>query len=290
VIEYTCKKYGKRKIRTGDDGLDAHIGTEIDKEASKDIDQAVSTRTRTRTSDCVQCYTTLEAAEENLENWYFHKQTSDPDLRTWLCIDTMRLCCAAGHYGKECSACPTTEGAGVCSGHGKCNVSAGGKCTPHAYRVTAHARVMASARVRRVISVMCVENALPITSLLNRTILMSLANVRFHFTHLFIGCTECHRACDGPCKSAGEDGCEKCKSGWLLTPKDDGTGTHCKGRHWRQSCLLVRADIDECASEVPVCAGEHMVCTNTEGAYSCGCENAYKMDKGECVLDVTGKT
>jgi hypothetical protein len=42
VIEYTCKKYGHRKIRTGDDGLDAHIAAEIDKEANKDIDPGVS--------------------------------------------------------------------------------------------------------------------------------------------------------------------------------------------------------------------------------------------------------
>ena len=40
-----------------------------------------------------------------------------PDLQQWLCVDKLKVCCAADHYGPDCRACDTLGDNGkVCSG------------------------------------------------------------------------------------------------------------------------------------------------------------------------------
>lgn len=71
----------------------------------------------------LQCQQLVEEHEESIENWYFHKQLSNPDFLKWLCYEKLRLCCDAGHFGADCKPCPGVDkGLPVCSGHGSCQV------------------------------------------------------------------------------------------------------------------------------------------------------------------------
>lgn len=73
--------------------------------------------------NCIQCHELVEEHEEDIENWYFHRQNSDPDFLIWLCHDKLRLCCREGHFGVNCKPCPGVDkGFAACSGHGKCLV------------------------------------------------------------------------------------------------------------------------------------------------------------------------
>lgn len=72
----------------------------------------------------LQCQQLVEEHEEAIENWYFHKQNSDPDMFAWLCYDKLNLCCPEGRYGKDCKPCPGVEkGLPACFGRGTCHVS-----------------------------------------------------------------------------------------------------------------------------------------------------------------------
>ncbi|CAF5068329.1 unnamed protein product, partial [Rotaria sp. Silwood1] len=68
------------------------------------------------------CSTFLEKYEDQIEEWY---QTSSPDLidnfYEWLCIDTAKVCCPEGTFGKNCRRCHYGDNKLVCSGNGNCN-------------------------------------------------------------------------------------------------------------------------------------------------------------------------
>ncbi len=75
----------------------------------------------------LQCHALVEEHEETLENWYRHKQRSNPDVHKWLCIEQLKLCCPKGHFGPHCQPCPAgpgTEPDRPCFGRGRCDVSA----------------------------------------------------------------------------------------------------------------------------------------------------------------------
>ncbi|CAF3396759.1 unnamed protein product [Rotaria sp. Silwood1] len=69
-----------------------------------------------------QCSTFLEKYEDQIEEWY---QTSSPDLidnfYEWLCIDTAKVCCPEGTFGKNCRRCHYGDNKLVCSGNGNCD-------------------------------------------------------------------------------------------------------------------------------------------------------------------------
>lgn len=73
---------------------------------------------------CFQCTTFLEKYEEPIEEWY---QTSSPEslenFYQWLCIDTAKVCCPEGTFGKNCRRCQYGDNGRVCSGNGVCDVS-----------------------------------------------------------------------------------------------------------------------------------------------------------------------
>ncbi|XP_018578048.1 cysteine-rich with EGF-like domain protein 2 [Anoplophora glabripennis] len=135
------------------------------------------------------CYNLLEEYDETLEDWWFNKQTEEPDLYKYLCIDSFKVCCKDLHFGKDCLPCPgypdnichkngRCKGAGTRKGDGKCFCDKGyaghycDKCDKSFY----------------------------VSYKDDRKIL----------------CSECHLSCDGSCTKAGPTGCEKCKSGWLM--------------------------------------------------------------------------
>lgn len=78
-----------------------------------------------------QCHTLANDQEHLLEEWFTHKQEESADLQQWLCVEQLKVCCPAGHYGPECKPCSDCRGNGKCKGdgtrkgNGKCNCDAG---------------------------------------------------------------------------------------------------------------------------------------------------------------------
>ena len=49
---------------------------------------------------------------------------NNPDLKVWLCVEKLKVCCADGYYGAECKPCSKVGNNGkLCSGRGKCKGS-----------------------------------------------------------------------------------------------------------------------------------------------------------------------
>jgi hypothetical protein len=44
------------------------------------------------------------------------------DFYQWLCIDTAKVCCPKGTFGKNCRRCQYGDNGVVCSGNGDCDV------------------------------------------------------------------------------------------------------------------------------------------------------------------------
>ncbi|CAB4034938.1 cysteine-rich with EGF-like domain 1 [Paramuricea clavata] len=66
-----------------------------------------------------ECHSMVEEHEEDIENWWFKQKSNGVELETWLCIDTIQVCCPSGKFGRSCEECP--GGAETpCSKHGKC--------------------------------------------------------------------------------------------------------------------------------------------------------------------------
>lgn len=48
------------------------------------------------------------------------------------------------------------------------------------------------------------------------------------------------------------------------------------------------ADVNECEEAEPCEDEAHSICTNSQGSYSCDCEQGYKKEGKACVVDVEG--
>lgn len=74
------------------------------------------------------CNWVVSEFEEEIENWYYHKQQIFTDFANFLCVKKAKLCCPDDHYGPKCEACAALK----CSLHGKCQGSGSrtgnGKC------------------------------------------------------------------------------------------------------------------------------------------------------------------
>uniref|UniRef100_A0A158R4S4 Cysteine-rich with EGF-like domain protein 2 n=1 Tax=Syphacia muris TaxID=451379 RepID=A0A158R4S4_9BILA len=141
------------------------------------------------------CLKLAEENEETLENWYFHKQSSDPDLFHWLCFEKIKVCCRSGHYGKDCKTCPGMDnGLTACSGHGICDGdgtrSGTGKCKCDA----GYVGLMCSN---------CDSNYFPAIKTKN-----------------VLQCEKCHQSCRGGCTAVGPKGCKECRSGWVFSEEN----------------------------------------------------------------------
>lgn len=188
-----------------------------------------------------KCYEFLSDHEEDIEEWWSELGDGDvAGLEAHLCIETSKVCCAAGTWGPTCSPCPggskdpcsghgSCSGDGVRSGKGKCSCKDGwggkkcNKCSAGFFLAATPSE----------------ESGGDIQS-----------------------CRKCDAACDG-CLGPGAQGCDKCAAGYA---KDrDGPGP----------CV----EVDECAAEVNPCderssvavkAGKQaLFCLNTPGSYKC---------------------
>lgn len=135
-----------------------------------------------------QCHTLAENNEPLLEEWWFKQQDSHPDLRQWLCVDKLSVCCTAGTFGPNCEPCTDCTGNGKCKGDG--TRKGNGRC----------------ACDRGYTGDRCTEcDTDHYESFRDADKLL---------------CSQCHHACDdGGCTSAGPKGCRVCKHGWAMEPE-----------------------------------------------------------------------
>ena len=85
-----------------------------------------------------QCHVNAGEWEEDIESWWSEDPDTRPELRQWLCVDKLAVCCPHDHYGPDCAPCTVRGDNGkvgitspitslhpinllkVCSGNGKC--------------------------------------------------------------------------------------------------------------------------------------------------------------------------
>ncbi|VDN53727.1 unnamed protein product [Dracunculus medinensis] len=163
-----------------------------------------------------KCQQMVEENEENIENWYFHKQNSDPDMHLWLCVEKLQVCCKEGFFGKNCKPCPGVDkGLNSCFGRGKCHGDGtrggDGKCKCSKGYVGIYCSN-------------CDANYYPI-----------------HQSSTSVECKACHKSCIGGCTTDGPTGCKYCAKGWIMDG-DEG----CKDV---DECL----DKDVCIGEHEIC-------------------------------------
>uniref|UniRef100_A0A915PCI0 EGF-like domain-containing protein n=1 Tax=Setaria digitata TaxID=48799 RepID=A0A915PCI0_9BILA len=159
-----------------------------------------------------KCQQLVEEHEEDIENWYFHKQLSNPDFLKWLCYEKLRLCCDAGYYGADCKPCPGVDrNLPVCAGHGSCegdgSREGNGKCRCHMGYV----------------GFMCSNCD---------------ANYYAMWNNSTFSCGECHKSCRGGCYGNGPENCKECRAGWIMNGSrvcEDVNeclgGNQCNGEH-----------------------------------------------------------
>ncbi|XP_064422389.1 protein disulfide isomerase Creld1 isoform X2 [Latimeria chalumnae] len=247
-------------------------------------------------SSSFECNKMVEQHEEQLERWWFNKQREHPDLLQWLCIDTIKVCCPPGTFGPDCTECTggseqPCSGKGTCDGDGtrsgtglcNCNASYGGplctECAEGYYRQSKNESHLVCSECYKSCSKCsgpedfkclqckkgwllhdhkCVDIDECGTEMAQCLPSQFCVNKDGSYE-----CRACDKACIG-CMGAGPSRCKKCSKGYKM----DGA-----------KCL----DIDECSSEEPVCKGENEACKNSDGGYSCVCDEGYVRRDGVCV-------
>ncbi|XP_055389428.1 cysteine-rich with EGF-like domain protein 2 [Condylostylus longicornis] len=204
-----------------------------------------------------QCHTLASDSEELLEEWWFNKQTENPDLYSWLCIDKLKVCCPENHYGPDCLKCSDCYGNGKCKGNG--TRKGNGKCACDAgYSGDS-----------------CMD--------------CDIEYYESYRDEKKLLCTPCHVSCgQGGCTGASPKGCRKCKNGWVMNPevgcfdinecvenpKVCTTDQFCVNNEGSYSCL-------ECDRSCKGCTGD--------GPDMCmKCAENYSLRDGKCI-DLTSE-
>ncbi|XP_020907281.1 cysteine-rich with EGF-like domain protein 2 [Exaiptasia diaphana] len=269
-------------------------------------------------SSASQCHSMVEENEETIENWWFKHQTEEKDLKTWFCINSIKVCCNNGTYGPECKECPSgkdkpcngkgdCDGSGTRGGTGKCDCNSGydgdecDECDDDYFEEKDEENKLKCTACHESCSKGC-NGSTPKDCTECKTGWEKseedgckdvdeckdadkcgegeyCVNTPGSFD-----CEACHESCEGNCTSSGAKGCIACKTGYNMT-EDEG----CK-------------DYDECAADTSnslcdsgtycrntpgshQCAACHHTCESCigEGDSSCTkCSDGYKMEDNKC--------
>ncbi|XP_028407866.1 cysteine-rich with EGF-like domain protein 2-B isoform X2 [Dendronephthya gigantea] len=229
-----------------------------------------------------ECHSMVEEHEEDLETWWFKQK--EKELETWLCIDTIRVCCPSGKFGTNCEECPGGSET-PCSKHGKCEGDGTRTGTGECDCDDGYAAKS------------CNECDEEYYQDKNNTTELS--------------CLECHESCDGGCHGGSPKDCEGCKDGWEeseehgCTDKDEcSSGDVCASSNYcvntpgsykceecdksceenctgpgNKACLACKTgytmienegckDDDECSDGKVTCE-DGKYCSNNPGSYAC---------------------
>lgn len=137
-----------------------------------------------------QCRKNLKEWNHHLANWLQQTQ-QEIDLKEWLCVDQLQVCCPENHFGPGCQACSQLGKNGkLCSGNGKCKGSGtrkgNGAClcdsgfTGHFCEECAHSHYLSYSDADKTL------------------------------------CSPCHHSCLGDCTGAGPKKCLACKNGFVM--------------------------------------------------------------------------
>jgi len=225
------------------------------------------------------CHAMVEEYEDEIETFWFKKQSQITELEKHLCNDVVKVCCPSGKYGKNCEDCPGGA-SNPCFGRGKCkgDGTRGGK-----------GKCDCDTQYTGDLCDECADN--------------------YYDAYGNLTCKACHDTCEDTCTDGTNKGCDKCKDGYIdngegcedkdecLDPNICEHGKFCinkKGHHicnecdpacngctgtgclsclecnkgWKPGDERGCEDIDECALGDHNCAvGSY--CVNNEGAYSC---------------------
>ncbi|KAF4520876.1 hypothetical protein B566_EDAN007057 [Ephemera danica] len=138
-----------------------------------------------------QCIINAEELEPLVEQWWFHKQDVEPDLTKWLCIEELKLCCPAHHYGPNCTPCDGQPD-NMCSNNGRCKGSGTRNGTGECICDKGYAGSVCSE---------CAQGY-----------------YESYRDDAKLICSPCFAACEKTCTGPGPKGCSSCGSGWEHEP------------------------------------------------------------------------
>lgn len=166
--EEKMKSYKKSEVRL----------IEIQEKLCKDVERGQK-----------QCEANAEEHEHLLEDWWFREQENEPELHTWLCINTLRVCCPPNHFGPQCLPCK----GGIenpCGGNGKCKGAGTRKGSGDCSCNPGYGGEMCDS--------------------------CTYGYYQAYKDESKILCEKCNKACNGPCSGPGQKSCVACKEGWVM--------------------------------------------------------------------------
>ncbi len=139
----------------------------------------------------LQCAENVKNWKAHLQEWINGGQDMEGDLRQWLCVNKLEVCCPEDRFGKDCEECSIKDKAGkICSGNGKCKGAGtrkgNGRCQ-------------------------CNEGY--------RGELCDACDVGYYESYKDkekLLCSQCHPSCQLACAGSGARGCVACKSGYAM--------------------------------------------------------------------------
>jgi len=138
-----------------------------------------------------QCHINYGDWEEDIETWWAMEPDTRPELRQWLCVDKLEVCCPQDHFGPDCAPCQVLGDNGkVCSGNGKCKGGGtrkgNGKCQCNSEYTGEQCD-------------QCSEGHYQSFKDENKLL-----------------CSSCHKSCSGHCSGAGPKACTVCAKGYIM--------------------------------------------------------------------------